>query len=321
MKRPLVVARQMPPDVRARIAAEYDAPYPGDRDLDADEVVRALETTRAEALMFSSHLKLDAGLIARLPPRLRIAATTSVGYEHIDVAAAKARGLIVTNTPDVLTECTADLAMLLILAACRRAHEYGSIMQAGWRRSFGLGDMLGLRVSGRTLGIVGMGRIGRALAQRARGFGMTILYSNPRRLSPELEQRASYFADFRAMLPHAQILSINAPGGPATAGMMDSAAFAALPRGAVFVNTSRGSLVDEEALLAALDSGHLFAAGLDVFRNEPAFDRRLAERPNVFLTPHMGSATVETRNGMGFRALDNIGAVLDGRPPIDPLWS
>ncbi len=321
MRQRLVVARQMPPDVQARIAAEFDAPYPGDRDLDADAVLRALDETQAEALMFSSHLKLDAAYIARLPARLRIAATTSVGYEHIDVAAARARGLIVTNTPDVLTDCTADLTMLLILAACRRAHEYGAIMQAGWRRGYGLGDMLGLRVSGRTLGIVGMGRIGRAVAQRARGFGMTILYSNPRRLDPDLEQGATHFADFREMLPHAHILSLNAPGGPATAGMMDAAAFAALPRGAVFVNTSRGSLVDEDALLAALDSGHLFAAGLDVFRNEPAFDERLAARPNVFLTPHMGSATVETRNGMGFRALDNITAVLDGRPPIDPLWT
>ncbi len=320
MKHRLIVCREMPPDVRARIAAEFDAPYPGDRDLDAEATLAALEATRAEALMLSSHLKLDAGYIARLPARLRIAATTSAGYDHIDVAAARARNLIVTNTPDVLTDCTADLTMLLILAACRRAHEYGAIMRGGWRRGYGLGEMLGVRVSGRTLGIVGMGRIGQAVARRARGFGMTILYNGPRRLAADLEQGATYYADFRAMLPHCQVLSLNAPGGQATAGMMDAAAFAALPPGAVFVNASRGSLVDEEALLAALDSGHLFAAGLDVFRHEPAFDERLAARDNVFLTPHMGSATVETRNAMGFRALDNIAAVLDGRPPIDPLW-
>ena len=320
MKHRLVVCRTMPPDVQARVAVEFDAPHPGDRDLDADETLAALAATQAEALMLSSNLKLDAAYIARLPARLRIASTTSVGYDHIDVAAARARGLIVTNTPDVLTDCTADLTMLLILAACRRAHEYGAIMRAGWRRGYGLGEMLGVRVSGRTLGIVGMGRIGQAVARRARGFGMTILYAGPRRLPPELEQGSTYYEDFRAMLPHCQVLSLNAPGGPATAGMMDAAAFAALPPGAVFVNASRGSLVDEEALLAALDSGHLFAAGLDVFRNEPAFDERLASRPNVFLTPHMGSATLESRNAMGFRALDNIAAVLDGRPPIDPLW-
>ncbi len=320
MKHRLVVTRHMPADVQARIAAEFDAPFPGDRDLDAAATLQALAATQAEALMTSSHLKLDAALIGRLPARLRIAATTSAGYEHIDVGAARARGLIVTNTPDVLTDCTADLTMLLILAACRRAHEYGAIMRAGWRRGYGLGEMLGVRVSGRTLGIVGMGRIGRAVAQRARGFGMTILYSQPRRLPPALEAGAAYYADLHAMLPHCQVLSLNAPGGPETAGMMDAAAFAALPDGAVFVNASRGSLVDEDALLAALDSGHLFAAGLDVFRTEPAFDERLAARPNVFLTPHMGSATLESRNAMGFRALDNIAAVLDGRPPLDPLW-
>ncbi|MBU6499506.1 MAG: D-glycerate dehydrogenase, partial [Rhodospirillales bacterium] len=132
---------------------------------------------------------------------------------------------------------------------------------------------------------------------------------------------ATYFADLRAMLPHCDILSLHAPGGAATASVMNAETFALLPEGAVFVNVSRGGLVDEEALLAALASGHLRAAGLDVFRNEPAFDRRFAALPNVFLTPHMGSATVETRNAMGFRALDNIAAVLAGRPPIDPLWS
>jgi lactate dehydrogenase-like 2-hydroxyacid dehydrogenase len=316
----LVVSRQMPEAVQARIAAEFEAPYPGDRDLDAEEVLRLLEQTGAEALMLSSHLKLDAATIASLPARLRVAATTSVGYDHIDVAAARAKNLIVTNTPDVLTDCTADLTMLLILAACRRAHEDDALMRAGWRRSLGLGDMLGIKVTGKTLGIIGMGRIGRAVAQRARGFGMPIVYSSPHRLPPELEQGASYFADFHAMLPHCQVLTLHAPGGAATDRLMDAAAFAALPPRAVFVNASRGSLVDEDALLAALQSGHLFAAGLDVFRSEPGFDERLAALPNVFLTPHIGSATVETRNAMGFRALDNIAAVLGGRPPVDPLW-
>ncbi len=210
--------------------------------------------------------------------------------------------------------------MLLIFAACRRAHEGEALMRAGWRKPLGLGDMLGLQVSGRTLGIIGMGRIGRAVAQRARGFGMPILYSSPRRHASELEQGAIYFPDFREMLPRCQVLTLHAPGGAATDRLMDAAAFAALPKGAVFVNASRGSLVDEEALLAALRSGHLFAAGLDVFRSEPAFDERFAALPNVFLTPHIGSATVETRNAMGFRALDNISAVLAGRRPINPLW-
>ncbi len=317
----LVVARQMPQAVQARIAERFTVPHPGDRDLDPETVLALLEQTGAEALMFSSHLKLDAAMIARLPARLRIAATTSVGYDHIDVAAARARGLIVTNTPDVLTDCTADLTMLLILAACRRAHEYDAIMRGGWGRGLGLGEMLGLQVAGRTLGIIGFGRIGQAVARRARGFGMTVLYSGPQRHPAEQEHGATYYPDFMAMLPHCQVLTLHAPGGNATERLMNDAAFAALPRGAVFVNASRGSLVDEEALLEALQSGHLFAAGLDVFRNEPAYDTRFAALPNVFLTPHMGSATVETRTAMGMRALDNIAAVLDGRPPIDPLWT
>jgi lactate dehydrogenase-like 2-hydroxyacid dehydrogenase len=317
----LIVSRQIPAAVAARIRAEFECPWPEGRDMTADEAISALSETRADALMLTSHLKFNADVIARVPAHVKIAATCSVGFEHIDVAAARARGLPVTNTPDVLTDCTADLTFLLILAACRRAHEYDAIMRAGWRRGFGLGEMLGTKVSGKRLGILGLGRIGQAVAARARGFGMRILYSNPRRLPPEQEQGAEYFSEFSNMLPQCDILSLHARSGPETAGIMDAKAFAALPRGAVFVNAARGTLVDEDALYDALASGHLFAAGLDVFRNEPAFDPRFAALPNTFLTPHMGSATVETRTAMGMRALDNIAAVLAGRPPIDPLWS
>ena len=321
MKSRLIVSRQMPEPVAARIRAEFDCPWPEGRDMDAEEVLRQLRDTRAEALLLTSHLKFDAGLIARLPDHVRIAATCSVGFEHIDVAAARARALPVTNTPDVLTDCTADLTMLLILGACRRAHEYDAIMRAGWRRGYGLGEMLGRQVSGKRLGIVGMGRIGQAVARRARGFAMRILYHNPRHVAPEIEQGATWFADLRAMLPQCDILTLHARGGPTTANMMNEETFALLPQGAVFVNASRGALVDEEALIAALQSGRLFAAGLDVFHNEPTFDLRLAALPNTFLFPHMGSATIETRTAMGMRALDNIAAVLAGRPPIDPLWT
>jgi lactate dehydrogenase-like 2-hydroxyacid dehydrogenase len=320
MKPRLIVSRQLAAPVAERIRAEFDCPWPEGRDMDAEEVLAQLRATRADALLLTSHLKLTADVIARIPDHVRIAATCSVGFEHIDVAAAKARGLPVTNTPDVLTDCTADLTMLLILAACRRAHEYEAIMRSGWRRGYGLGEMLGVQVTGKRLGIVGLGRIGQAVAQRARGFSMRILYNNPRRLPPEIEQGAAYFADLHEMLPHCDILTLHARGGQATARLMNAETFALLPKGAVFVNASRGSLVDEDALVASLQSGHLFAAGLDVFHNEPEFDRRLAALPNTFLTPHMGSATIETRTAMGMRALDNIAAVLAGRPPIDPLW-
>ena len=253
--------------------------------------------------------------IARLPASVRIIANPSAGYEHTD--AARARGVVVTNAPDGLTDCTADSTMPLILAACRRAAEYEAIMRSGWRCSFGLPDMLGMKVGGSRLGIVGMGRIGRAVAHRACAFGMTILYHNRTRLPPELEQGAAYHASLEDMLPHSDILSLNLPGGSGTLMTVD--AFALLPRGAVVVNAARGSLVDEEALIPALQSGQLFAAGLDVFRWEPDFDERLAKLPNVFRTPHMGSATVATRNRMGFDALDNIAAVVAGRPPLNPV--
>jgi hydroxypyruvate reductase len=289
--------------------------------MDVDTVIRLLTETKADALMLTSHLKLDAAAIARIPDHVKIAATCSVGTDHIAIPAAKARGLPVTNTPDVLTDCTADLTFMLILNACRRGYEYEKIMRAGWRHGYGLGEMTGLRVWGKTLGILGLGRIGQAVARRARGFGMKVVYSGPRRLAPELEQGAEYFADFRAMLPHCDILSLHAPSGPTTNGIMNAETFALLPKRAVFVNAARGGLVDEEALLAALGSGQLYAAGLDVFDNEPAFDLRFAALDNVFLCPHMGSATEETRKAMGDRALDNIAAVLAGRPPIDPLWS
>jgi lactate dehydrogenase-like 2-hydroxyacid dehydrogenase len=187
-----------------------------------------------------------------LPDSVRIIANPSAGFDHMDVAAAHARGVIVTNTPDVLTECTADLAFLLILAACRRAGEYYEIMRAGWRRPYGMPDNLGKRPSGQTLGIVGMGRIGQAVAKRARGFDMRILYNDRQALQPEVAQGAEFVADLRDMLPRCGILSLHAPGRADGTALMTRELFGLLPAGAVFVNAARGSLVDEDALI--LDS-------------------------------------------------------------------
>jgi lactate dehydrogenase-like 2-hydroxyacid dehydrogenase len=211
-KRRLLVARRVTEAVAERARREFDAAL-AEQDLDAEAAVRAAAAHRAEGLVIGPKIKLDAARVAALPDHVRIVATTSVGFDHVDAGAARARGVAVTNTPDVLTDCTADLAFMLILCACRRASEYERIMRQGWRKDFGLPDMLGLRASGKTLGIVGMGRIGRAVAQRARGFGMRVLYSNRSRLPPEVEQGAEYFADWRAMLPRCQILSLHLPGG------------------------------------------------------------------------------------------------------------
>jgi lactate dehydrogenase-like 2-hydroxyacid dehydrogenase len=210
---------------------------------------------------------------------------------------------------------------MMLLAAARRAHEYDAVMRTGWRYRIGQGDLLGVRVSGKTLGILGMGRIGSAMARRALGFDMRVLYHSRTRLPPDQENGAEYVPEFRAMLPRCDFLSLHAPATPATDRIINAETLALLPRGAVLVNVARGGLVDEDALHAALTSGQLFAAGLDVFRTEPDFDTRFAALPNVILSPHIGSGSVETRNAMGFRALDNIAAVLAGRGPIDPLWS
>src|SRR5271157_3254188 len=191
----LVLAALMPRDVVGRARDEFDAVVvEGKDDMTAAQAIEAAIAHQADAIMFSNTLPLTADAIARLPASVRVGATSSVGYDHIDVAAAKARGLIVTNTPDVLTECTADFAFMMLLAAARRAHEYDKIMRAGWRYRIGQGELLGVRVTGKTLGILGLGRIGRAIAQRARGFDMTVVYHSRNRLPAELEQGAQYFA-------------------------------------------------------------------------------------------------------------------------------
>ena len=320
MKPRLVLACLMPTDVNDRAAREFDAVIvQGKDDMTVAQVIAAATAHQAEAIMFTNTLPLTAEAIAALPPSVRVGATSSVGYDHIDVAAAHARGMVVTNTPGVLTECTADHAFMMMLTAARRGYEYDRIMRQGWRYRIGQGDLLGVRVTGKTLGILGMGRIGRAMAQRARGFDMKVVYHARTRLPPELEQGAAYFPDFHAMLPHCDFLSLHAPAGPATDKMVNAQALSLMPRGGVLVNVSRGGLVDEDALYDALTSGQLFAAGLDVFRAEPDFDMRFAALDNVFLSPHVGSASRETRNAMGYRALDNIVGVLSGRGAIDPL--
>ena len=321
MKPRLVLACLTTTDVVARARAEFDAIIAeGPNDMCVTELIRVATSHQAEAILFTNTLSLDQATLAGLPASVRVGATSSVGYDHIDVPAARARGIVVTNTPGVLTECTADHAMMLLLAAARRGAEYDRIMRQGWRYRIGQGDLLGVRVTGKRIGILGMGRIGRAFAQRARGFDMKILYHGRTRLPPELEQGAEYFPDFHAMLPHCDFLSVHAPGGGATDKIIDAKALSLMPDGAVLVNVARGSLIDEDALLDALKSGKLFAAGLDVFREEPDYDLRFAALDNVVLSPHVGSGSKETRDAMGFRALDNIAAVLSGRPAIDPLW-
>jgi lactate dehydrogenase-like 2-hydroxyacid dehydrogenase len=312
----LVLSLPLPPDVMAQAEATFDVLAP-DKPIPFDRVIENAIAHKADGVLVSLGLPVTAAALAALPASVKVIATASVGFEHIDIAAANARGITVTNTPDVLTDATADTHMLLLLGACRLAKAHVRNMDSGWKTRNGFGTGLGVEVTGKTMGIVGMGRIGRAVAQRARGFNMPILYHNRTRLTPDLEGGARYFANLDDMLPNCQVLSLNLPGGQGV--LMTREKFALLPKGAVFVNSARGSLVDEDALIDALASGQLFAAGLDVFRKEPNFDTRLNDLPNTFLLPHIGSATVETRNAMGFRALDNLAAVMSGKPAPDAV--
>ena len=312
----LLVARTVPAAVAKRAETQFHA-YVTDADMDSWSVVDFCAKHAVPAVLIGKKSGLQAEHIAALPPTVKIIANASAGVDHLDVAAARERGIVVTNAPDALTECTADFTMLLVLAACRRASEYERIMRAGWGKSFGMTDMLGTRVNGKTLGIVGFGRIGRAVARRAQGFGMRVIYTDIQRAAPALENGATYYESLEAMLPHSQVLTLHVPGGGVP--IMTRKEFGLLPKGAVFVNAARGGLVDEEALYAALTSGQLFSAGLDVYRNEPNVDGRFAGLDNVFLSPHMASATIETRDQMGFTALDNIAAVLDGASALNPV--
>jgi lactate dehydrogenase-like 2-hydroxyacid dehydrogenase len=317
--RPVVlVTRKLPEAVEERLRRDY-APRlnPDDRPYPAAELLE--RGAGAGAILTCATDPWPAALIERLPDGVRAIATFSAGYEHIDLAAASARGITVTNTPDVLTEATADLAMLCLIAAARRASEGEALVRTGTWRGWTPTQLLGIELHGAVLGIVGLGRIGQAVARRARAFGMQIHYHARRRLPPDLERGAMFHPTLQSLLPACRFLSLHCPATVATARMINTDTLARLPPGAVLINTARGALLDDQAVLAALDSGRLFAVGLDVYAGEPDLHPGYRSRRNCFLLPHLGSATLETRNAMGFRCLDNLDAIFAGRPAPDAL--
>ena len=314
----VLVTRRLPQAVEARLQRDYNARlnntdevYSSDRLVDLATDVAAIVPCHTE--------RLSAEVIARLPTSVRAICSFSVGYDHIDLEAARARGIVVTNTPDVLSNATAEVAMLLMLGAARRAHEGARMLRTATWADWSAVGQLGIEVTGKRLGIVGMGRVGLVTARRARGFDMEIHYYNRHRLDADLEAGAIHHADLHDLLPHCQFLSIHCPATPETHHLLNAERIALLPDGAVVVNTARGAVVDDDALIAALRSGKLFSAGLDVFNNEPNIDPRYRELDNTFLLPHIGSAARETRDAMGFRALDNLDAIIAGREPRDRL--
>jgi len=317
-ERTLLFTRRLPEAVERRAARDYRLiANPEDRPLTAEEIISRSEG--ADAVVCCVADKMTAAVFSRLPATVRIVASFGVGTEHLDLTAAKARGIVVTNTPEVLTDATAEAALLLLLGAARRAYEGQEVLRSGRWTGWTPTQLMGHQLSGKRLGIVGMGRIGQAMARRARGFGVEIHYTDQQRLPAAKEEGALFHSTVEELLPLSELLSLHAPSTPETRHLLDARRLALLPRGAIVVNSARGDLVDDEALIAALRSGQVGAAGLDVFQGEPAVNPGYRTLPNTFLLPHMGSATVETRDAMGFRALDNVDAVLSGRPPRDPV--
>ncbi|MEM8797926.1 MAG: D-glycerate dehydrogenase [Pseudomonadota bacterium] len=312
----VLVCRRLTDAVHERLQRDYDPIFNmEDRVYPKAELIDLCQNVDAALPCHSEHF--DADVIAALPERFKVIANHSVGVDHVNLEAARNHGIIVTNTPDVLSNATAEIAFLCLLGAARRGAEGDAMVRAGqwdfWSPAF----MVGVEITGKRLGIIGMGRVGQVMAERGRGFGMEIHYYNRRRLPEDLEKGAVYHDSVEALLPQADVLSLHCPATPETQGLMNRETFALLPDRAIFVNTARGALVDEDALIEALRSGKLFAAGLDVFVDEPGGNPDLSKLPNVFMLPHIGSATFETRDAMGFRACDNLDAVFAGREPGD----
>ncbi|MSP51162.1 MAG: D-glycerate dehydrogenase [Alphaproteobacteria bacterium] len=312
----LIVTRRLPPTVERRIEKNYRALLnPDDVQFGSESLLRVASS--ADGILCTTTERIDRTLIDRLPNRLRIIATFSVGYDHIEVAAAQRRGITVTNTPDVLTEATADVALLCLLGASRRAYEGNRLVRERTWGRWSAVDFLGVGLQGKTLGILGLGRIGRATARRAVACGLSVIYHNRTPVAEASTIPAEYVARLDAFLARAQFLSLHVPATPATRHFLNAANLAKLPKGAIVVNTARGALVNDEALIAALKSGQVAAVGLDVYEGEPAVNPGYLELANTFLLPHLGSATIETRDAMGHRAVDNIDAFFAGRTPGD----
>ena len=312
----LLIARKLRPFVEERAARDYDVVLNhDDKVLSSEELITACRAVDAVLPCHSEHF--SAEVIKAIGSGLKIIANHSVGTDHVDLAAAKAAGIVVTNTPDVLSDATAEIAILCMLGAARRGAEGDALVRSGQWNFWSPAFMVGRQTTGKRFGVLGMGRVGQVTAERARGFGMEIHYHNRRRLPEHLEKGAIFHDSLESLLAVSDVLSLHCPSTPDNKGIINAQTLGLLPDRAIVVNTARGALIDEVALVEALKSGKLFAAGLDVFQTEPGGNPALASLPNVFLLPHIGSATEETRDAMGFRALDNLDAYFAGKEPAD----
>ena len=314
----VVVTRKLPDPVETRMCELFDTELnASDRPMSTDELVDALG--RADVLVPTVTDRIDSRILSRAGPNLRLIANFGAGVDNIDVATANARGITVTNTPGVLTEDTADMTMALILAAARRVVEGANVVQAGGFSGWSPTWMLGRRIAGKRLGIIGMGRIGQAVARRAKAFGLSIHYHNRKPVSPRIAEdlEATYWESLDQLLARMDVISVNCPHTPATFHLLSARRLKLLQPHAIIVNTSRGEVIDEPALANMLARGEIAGAGLDVYENEPAINPKLLKLPNVVLLPHMGSATVESRIDMGEKVIINIKTFMDGHRPPD----
>jgi glyoxylate reductase len=316
----VVVTRRLPEAVETRMAELFDV------ELNLTDAImsrKQLEAAVAEAHVLVATVTddIDDKLLAKAGPELKLIANFGAGVDHIDLHAARAKGIIVTNTPGVLTEDTADMAMALMLAVPRRLSEGERLVRSGEWQGWAPTTLLGHRISGKRLGIIGMGRIGQAVAQRARAFGMSIHYHNRERLPRDVEARyeATYWPALEAMLSRVDIVSINCPHTPETHHLLNKQRLKLLQRHAYLINTSRGEIIDEKALADALEHGTIAGAGLDVYEREPKISPRLLDLDNVTLLPHIGSATIEGRRAMGEKVIMNIKIWSDGHVPPDKV--
>lgn len=314
MRHAVVVGFRLPEPVEQAFHARFDARFLDSFPREPAALQAALEG--AAALVVTPPIQADAWLFEHLPASIKVVATYSVGLDHVDLAAARRRGMPVVHTPDVLTDAVAETAMLLLLGAVRRASESIALIRSRQWQGWNPRQIIGHGLDGKVLGILGMGRIGRGIARRARAFGMSIAYANRHRLPPDLEDGARHHASPEALLPMCDALVLACPLTPETRGLLNAARIALMKREAVVINIARGDVIVDDDLIAALGEGRLFGAGLDVFAGEPRLDPRYYDLPNVFMLPHIGSSTIETRLAMGRAVIEGLSAVLAGqRPP------
>ncbi len=313
----ILVTRNLLPENEERVKKLFDAKLnKADNILSSEELIN--QSKDCDGILCIGGNKFDKAIIDQLSSSVKIIANYAVGYNNVDVDAAKQKGITVTNTPEVLTDATADISILLLLGASRRAYEgrkHAETQSWNWSTNF----LMGKQMSNKRLGILGMGRIGRAVAQRARGFGMEIHYHNRSKLSPDLELGATYHDNIKSLFSQSDFLSINCPATAETTNLLNEETINFLPDKAVVANAARGDIIDDAAMIKAMKSGKIFALGLDVYNGEPKINEEYLQLDNLFLLPHLGSSTKRTRIDMGDRAIDNLENFFSGKTPRDKV--